>query len=82
MEAVTARDRTGLFDDTFRQVIDRGLGFLLDSQVYHDKPYGYGEHSPSCTCGHAGFADPEYGLVETWAFIGMPGESKHRDRSP
>ena len=30
----------------------------------------------------AGFADPEYGLVETWAFIGMPGESKHRDRNP
>ena len=89
VEAVTGRHRTGLFDDTFRQVVDWGLGFLLDSQVYHDRPYSYsyGGHSSPRTFGHAGFqtaagfADPEHGLVATWAFNGLPGERKHRDRN-
>ena len=89
VEALTARHRTGMFDNTFRQVMDWGLGFILDSKIHHEGAYSYdfGKHSSPRTFGHGGyqsstgFADPEHALVVAWAFNGLPGERKHRQRN-
>ncbi len=88
VEALVARHRVGLFDETFRQRVDWGLGLALDSRHYGDGPalYGYGDHCSSRTFGHSGrqssvaFADPEAGLVVAAAVNGMPGERRHEQR--
>ena len=85
----TRRHRVGMFDDTFQQVLDWGLGFLLDSKRYGREmlSYGYGRFASDGTFGHGGaqssgaFADPAYGLVVAWVFNGMPGERQHRHRA-
>ncbi|MBI4219131.1 MAG: beta-lactamase family protein, partial [Chloroflexi bacterium] len=45
--AITARQRTGMFDHTFKHVLDTGLGFIVDSKQYgaDTVPYGYGDHA-------------------------------------
>ena len=71
VEAVTARQRVGMTDLTFKQKVDWGLGFLTDSNHYGQPnlTYGYGPYSGPRTYGHSGsqsstaFADPENGLV-------------------
>ena len=88
VEAVTARQRVGLFDHTFRQPLDWGLGFVLDSRHYGEDPpaYGHGAHASSRTFGHSGyrssaaFADPEAGLVVALAVNGTPRARAHRER--
>lgn len=82
-----ARQREGLFDETFKQTIDWGLGFKLDSKRYGvTEQYGYGAHASDATFGHSGnqcscaFADPEHDLVVAWCTNGMPGEAKHQHR--
>src|SRR5439155_20765241 len=87
VEALTARHRTGMYDQTFGHVIDWGLGFLLNSRMWgHDAPYQYGPHASPRTFGHSGsqsstaFADPEHGLAVAVAFNGMPGEASHQQR--
>jgi CubicO group peptidase (beta-lactamase class C family) len=88
VEAFTARQRVGLFDKTFRQVLDWGLGFVLDSRHYGEaRPaYGYGEHASARTFGHSGyrsstaFADPEAGLVVALAVNGTPSAEAHTER--
>ena len=86
VEALTARHRTGLFDHTFKHTIDWGLGFVLNSAMYGEVPYGYGPHASQRTFGHSGaqssvaFADPEHGLVVALVFNGMPGEERHQQR--
>jgi CubicO group peptidase (beta-lactamase class C family) len=88
VEALVARHRAGMYDMTFRHVIDWGLGFLLNSNQYGPDtlPYGYGPHASYRTFGHNGhqsataFADPEHHLVVALVCNGMPGEPAHHQR--
>lgn len=86
VEALTARHRAGMYDETFKQRIDWGLGFLLNSSEPGDLPYAYGPAASRRTFGHGGaessggFCDPERGLVVAYAFNGQPGEAKHHER--
>jgi CubicO group peptidase (beta-lactamase class C family) len=88
LKRMTSRQRVGMYDETFRAVLDWGLGFLLDSKRpgVTELPYGYGRHASSGTFGHAGsqssaaFADPALELVVVVIFNGMPGETRHQDR--
>ena len=87
VEAITTRHRTGMFDETFKRVVDWGLGFLLNSpQPDPDLPYGYGPQASPCTFGHGGagssgaFCDPENQLVVAYLFNCQPGEDRHHQR--
>ena len=88
VEAMTARHRTGVRDETFKHVMDWGLGFIINSSQYGPEtvPYGYGPHASPRTFGHSGsqsssaFADPEHGLVVVCICNGMPGEPAHQAR--
>jgi CubicO group peptidase (beta-lactamase class C family) len=84
---LTTRQHEGLLDETFGVVMDRGLGFFIDSQRHSPAvPYGYGTAASSSAFGHGGkesstgFADPEKGLAVSLVFNGMPGEPKHDRR--
>jgi CubicO group peptidase (beta-lactamase class C family) len=83
IDAMTARHRCGLHDDSFGQVLDWGLGLTLDSRIHHGGAvhlYGYGPHASPRAWGHSGFrttlafCDPEYGLVVTCSWNGMVGD--------
>jgi CubicO group peptidase (beta-lactamase class C family) len=82
VEAMTARHRTGMLDETFGMVIDWGLGLMVNSWHYRQRPasYGYGDHASHRTFGHGGqqsslaFADPSRGLAVALCFNGRPGE--------
>lgn len=88
VEALVARHRSGMFDETFQHVLDWGLGFLVNSRQYGEEtvPYGYGPHASQRTFGHggsqssAGYADPEHGLAVAFVFNGTPGEKRHQER--
>lgn len=88
VEQMTARQRVGMFDETFRHTMDWGLGLIINSNRYGPEtvPYGYGRHASERAFGHGGsqssvgFADPEHGLVVAIALNGMPGERKHNAR--
>jgi CubicO group peptidase (beta-lactamase class C family) len=83
---ITSRQRVGMLDETFKQTIDWGLGFLINSKPYGELPYNYGDHASPDTFGHSGsqsscaFADPDNKLVVAWLCNGMPGEAKHQAR--
>lgn len=84
---ITRRQRTGMFDETFKHVMDWGLGVIIDSKQYGPGlPYGFGQHASPRTFGHGGsqsslgFADPEHGLVVAAIFNGLPGEARHDRR--
>ncbi|MBI2965410.1 MAG: beta-lactamase family protein [Chloroflexi bacterium] len=87
-EMLVERHRVGMFDHTFKQVIDYGLGFIIDSKQYgvDTVPYGYGDHASARTFGHSGaesstaFGDPEHGLAVALVFNGMCGEAAHQAR--
>lgn len=85
---MTRRQRRGMLDLTFKQVIDWGLGVMIDSKQYAGlHAYGCGPHASPDTFGHGGnqstcgFADPLHGLVVAWACNGMPGEQVHQQRA-
>ncbi|MEO6437009.1 MAG: serine hydrolase domain-containing protein [Tepidisphaeraceae bacterium] len=88
VEAITAHHRVGVYDKTFRHVVDWGLGFLLQSNQYgiDTVPYGYGRHASPRTFGHSGsrssvgYADPTHGLVVACIFNGAPEEAAHDAR--
>jgi len=87
VKALTTRQHDGILDETFGVVMDRGLGFFIDSQRHSPAvPYGYGAAASPTTFGHGGkesstgFADPERGLAVSLVFNGMPGEPKHDRR--
>lgn len=88
VEALVARHRAGMYDHTFKHVLDFGLGFVLNSNQYgvETVPYGYGPHASPRTFGHSGmqsscaFADPENDLAVAIVFNGTPGESAHDRR--
>jgi CubicO group peptidase (beta-lactamase class C family) len=88
VEALTARHRVGMVDQTFRHELDWGLGFILDSKRYglETVPYGYGRLCSPRTFGHSGyrsstaFADPEAGLAVALVMNGTPSEEAHERR--
>lgn len=91
VEAMTARHRTNMRDETFGAVIDWGLGAMVNSWHYDQKPspYGYGDHAGRRAFGHGGmqssivFADPEKGLAVAFGCNGMAGEpDNHRRTQP
>ena len=76
-ELVTARHTTGLFDRTFRQIYDRGLGVVIDSKR-HGQGFGwFGPFASDATFGHQGFfsstafGDPAHGLVVALTWNGV-----------
>ena len=89
VEAMCARHRTGLRDETFGAVVDWGLGVMVNSWQYlrRPAPYGYGDHASPRAFGHGGsqssvaFADPEAGLAAVIVFNGMAGEVAHHRRT-
>jgi CubicO group peptidase (beta-lactamase class C family) len=88
VEALTARHRTGMYDETFKHVMDWGLGFIVNSSQYGAEmvPYGFGKYASPRTFGHGGSqccvgaADPENRLVVAIAWTGQPGEPAHQAR--
>ena len=88
VEALVARHRVGMMDETFKAKIDWGLGFIINSKHYGEPlvPYGYGPHASPRTFGHSGaesscaFADPEHQLVVAWMCNGSPGDAAHQER--
>jgi len=88
VEAMTARHRVGMYDHTFKRVLDWGLGFIVNNEYLGgDIPYGFGPYASMRTFGHGGrqssiaFADPQWQLVVALAFNGMPGEKEHDHRA-
>ena len=88
VEALVARHRAGLYDHTFKHVIDFGLGFVLNTNRDGEdaQPYGYGPFASRRTYGHGGFqslssfADPEHGIAAAIICNGTPGEVAHHRR--
>ncbi len=84
---LTTPRRVGMFDETFKHVMDWSLGLIVNSGSYaREMPYGYGAYSSPRTFGHSGaqsstgFADPDRRLVVAVVFNGMPGEARHEER--
>jgi CubicO group peptidase (beta-lactamase class C family) len=85
VRAMTARQRKGMFDETFKQIIDWGFGVIInrDDGTGEEMTYGFGKYASPETFGHGGsqsstgFADPRRGLVVAALFNGQPGESAH-----
>ena len=79
VSAMTARHRTGMFDETFRIPIDWGLGFIIDSFIY-------GKHASARSYGHGGarssvgLVDPEHDVVVAVVTNGMAEDRKHAYR--
>jgi CubicO group peptidase (beta-lactamase class C family) len=88
VKALTSRQRVGMYDQTFRHVIDWGLGFIINSNRYgaDTVPYGFGVDAGEPTFGHNGFqsstayADPEHQLVVAVVCNGTPGDAAHDRR--
>ena len=88
VEMMTTRHRAGVYDKTFRHIVDFGLGFVLQSNQYGEAtvPYGYGPHASPRTFGHSGsrssigYADPQHGLVVACVFNGAASEAAHHRR--
>ena len=88
IELMTRRHRERKFDDTFKHVVDFGLGFIINSRRYgvESVPYGFGRHAGERAFGHGGqqtscgFADPDNGVVVAWVFNGLPGVRIHHRR--
>jgi CubicO group peptidase (beta-lactamase class C family) len=76
VEALTARHRVGLYDETFHAQLDWGLGFSIDA-------FAMGRHASPRTFGHGGalsaiaLADPEHRLVAVVQTNGMCGNDDH-----
>ena len=83
-----ARQREGMFDETFKHIIDWGWGVIVNSNRYgvDTVPYGYGRHTSESTFGHSGnqssvgFCDPVHGLVVATVLNGTPGAARHDRR--
>jgi CubicO group peptidase (beta-lactamase class C family) len=88
VEELTSRQRVGMYDHTFKHIIDWGLGFIINSAQYgvDTVPYGYGRYASPRTFGHGGrqcctgFADPDHGLAAAMIFADQPGEEAHNQR--
>jgi CubicO group peptidase (beta-lactamase class C family) len=84
-----ARHRAGLVDETFGQIIDWGLGVMVNSWHYRKRAtsYGYGDRAGWRAFGHGGaetalaFADPDNDLAVAIVCNGMPGEARNHRRT-
>ena len=89
LKAMTARQREGMFDESFRHRVDFGLGVMVNSAAYGAQtvPYGFGLHASEVAFGHGGaqcaigFADPANDLALAWVVNGLPGEPRHNKRN-
>jgi CubicO group peptidase (beta-lactamase class C family) len=61
VEALTARHRVGMFDHTFRHVLDWGLGFIPDNKHYGEG--GTGEGGEGGAAGETGAVPYSYGRL-------------------
>lgn len=85
---LTSPHRVGMFDRTFRQTMDWGLGFMLQSDHYApgEVPYQFGSFASRSAFGHCGnqstaaFCDPDAELCAVVLCNGMPGEEAHQRR--
>ena len=88
-DAMCARHRAGMEDETFGERVDWGLGVIVNSWQYERRPapYGFGDHASPRTFGHGGnqssvaLADPDNGLAVALVFNGMAGEARHHRRT-
>lgn len=87
VELISKPYRIGKKDQSFDAIIDWGLGFMFDSKQYQeDYMYSFGPHASEGTFGHNGnqssacYFDPKHNLVISFAFNGMPGETRHQNR--
>ncbi len=88
VEALVARHRVGMYDHTFRHVLDWGLGLIPDNKHHglETVPYGYGRHCSALTFGHSGyrtstaFADRTHRLAVAVAFNGAASDAAHERR--
>jgi CubicO group peptidase (beta-lactamase class C family) len=88
VEALTARHRVGMYDHSFKHIMDWGLGFIVNNNQYGTNTirYGYGPHASWRTFGHSGhrssvaFADPKHGLAVALVFNGTPSDDAHDQR--
>ncbi len=89
VEAITSRQRTGMKDEVFGHIVDMGLGFYVNSNIYGQEsvPYGFGRYASPRAFGNAGyqssiaFVDPDVSLVVVCVFNGTPGEDAHQVRN-
>jgi CubicO group peptidase (beta-lactamase class C family) len=88
IEALTARARVGMYDESFKHAMDWCLGLVPNNAQYGPDTvrYGYGPHASWRTTGHGGhqssvaFADPSRHLAAAAIFNGTPGELAHDRR--
>lgn len=88
VEALVARHRTGMFDETFKHLMDWGLGFIPNNEQLGPGVvrYGYGSDAGYRAFGHGGnqssvaFADPKHRLAVAMVFNGTPGDAAHDHR--
>jgi CubicO group peptidase (beta-lactamase class C family) len=88
VEAMTARHRVGMYDHSFKHIMDWGLGFIVNNNQYGIDTirYGYGPRASWRTFGHSGhrssvaFADPKHQLAVALVFNGTPAEEAHDQR--
>jgi CubicO group peptidase (beta-lactamase class C family) len=87
VEMMTMPHRRGSYDLSFKQVMDWGLGFIVNSDPQvAESAYGYGPSASPQTFGHSGnqsscgFCDPAERLVVAWFCNGMPGHAGHSER--
>jgi CubicO group peptidase (beta-lactamase class C family) len=88
VEAMTARHRVGMYDHSFKHIMDWGLGFIVNNNQYgvDNIRYGYGPHASWRTFGHSGhrssiaFADPKHNLAVALVFNGTPADAIHDQR--
>ena len=88
VEAITGRARVGMYDESFKHVMDWCLGFVPNNAAYGADTvrYGYGPHAGWRTAGHGGhqssvaFADFSKRVAAAVIFNGTPGEAAHDRR--
>ncbi len=83
VEAMTARQLCGSYDETLRAVVDRGFGVMQASSY---AGHSYGPHASNRCFGHGGknwcvaFGDPVYGLAAGVYWNGRVDGDTHAER--
>jgi len=88
VKEMTSRQRVGMLDETFKHVLDWGLGIIPNNRRYGvaTAAYGYGRHASESAVGHSGsqssvaFMDPEHKLIVAIVLNGTCGEARHQRR--
>ena len=88
IQLMLSRHRKGIMDKSFQKIIDWGLGFMCNSNMYNQElhPYSFGELASKNTFGHCGiqtstgYIDFDTDLIICFNFNGMPGELNHYKR--